>query len=108
MKRYRLTKDAEKDLREVARYTLKKWGPAMLREYRSGLKKVLEAIANDNAVNRSFSDSIPELLVTKYKHHFIFYITEDMGKSVVIGVIHERRNIVKRISERLKMDLNKT
>ncbi len=37
MKNYRLTKDAEKDLRDVARYTLKQWGKAMLQQYRDSI-----------------------------------------------------------------------
>lgn len=36
---YELLKDAEADLREVARYTLKKWGKDALGIYRSGLNK---------------------------------------------------------------------
>ena len=101
MKNYRLTKDAEQDLREVARYTLKNWGPAMLQEYRGGLKTTFEAIGNNDVIRRDFSDNFPELLVTKFKYHFIFYLTEGMGKPTIIGVIHERRDIVKRLSERL-------
>lgn len=37
MKRYELTRDAEQDLREVARYTLSKWGKGLFHEYRNGL-----------------------------------------------------------------------
>ena len=101
MKDYRLTKDTEKDLREVARYTLKQWGKAMLQEYRGGLKKTFEDIGKNNIINRQFSDNFPELLVTKYKHHFIFYLTEGMKKPVIVGVIHERRSLVKHLTGRL-------
>ena len=101
MKNYRLTKDAERDLREVARYTLKQWGKPMFQEYRDGLKKTFEGIGKNNILSRQFSDNFPELLVTKYKYHFVFYLTESMEKPVIIGVIHERRNIVKRLAERL-------
>jgi len=101
MKNYRLTKDAENDLREVARYTLKRWGPAMLQEYRGGLKKTFEAIGNDDVAGHEFSGNFPELLVTKFRHHFIFYLTEGMEAPAIIGVIHERRDIVRRLTERL-------
>ena len=101
MKNYRLTKDAERDLREVARYTLKQWGKAMFQGYRGGLKKTFEDIGKNNTISRQFSDDFPELLVTKYKYHFIFYLAESMEKPVIIGVIHERRDIVKRLTERL-------
>lgn len=101
MKHYGLTKDAEKDLREVARYTLNKWGKEKLQEYRAGLKSIFSKIGKNDIKIHKFSKIIPELLVTKYKHHFIFYLTENLEKPVIIGVIHERRDIVKRLTERL-------
>jgi toxin ParE1/3/4 len=101
MKNYRLTKDAEKDLRDVARYTLKQWGKAMLQQYRSGLRTAFEDIGNHNIRKHPFSDNFPELLVTKYKYHFIFYLTEGAEEPVIIGVIHERRDSVKHLTVRL-------
>ena len=107
---YRLTVDAENDLREIARYTRKEWGQAMFQEYRTGLRKTFEAIGKHQVLSRSFSDIHPELLVTKFKHHFIFYLTDSIdsadstdiaGIPTIIGIIHERRNIVARLSERL-------
>lgn len=35
------------------------------------------------------------------KHHFIFYLAESVEKPVIIGVIHEKRDMVKRLAERL-------
>lgn len=98
---YELSQDAEKDLREVARYTLNEWGKKALEQYRGGLKKTFEAIAKNEAPKRAFSKTFPELLVTKYRYHYIFYIAENRDKPVIIGVIHERRDIVNRLSERL-------
>jgi toxin ParE1/3/4 len=60
VKNFELTKDAEKDLREVARYTLNKWGREMLQEYRAGLKKLFEEIGKSNITKRQFSDNFPE------------------------------------------------
>ena len=36
---YELSADAEIDLKEVARYTINKWGEKALQQYRSGLKE---------------------------------------------------------------------
>jgi toxin ParE1/3/4 len=98
---YELTKDAEKDLREVARYTLNKWGKKALDEYRDGLNTTFNKIGGKKVRKSTFSKTFPQLLVTKYKYHFIFYITENMAKPVIIGVIHEKRDIVNRLGERL-------
>lgn len=96
-----LTKDAEKDLREVARYTFDKWGKKSLDEYRDGLKTTFNKIGGKKVRKSTFSKTFPQLLVTKYKYHFIFYIIENVEKPVIIGVIHERRDIVNRLTERI-------
>lgn len=101
MKNYEVTKDAEKNLREVARYTLSKWGKEMLQQYRGGLKDIFTSIGNNEVRKKSFSKKSPELLVTKYKYHYVFYITANLEKLVIIDVIHERRDIVARLTERL-------
>jgi toxin ParE1/3/4 len=98
---YELTKDAENDLQEVARYTLNKWGRRALDVYRGGLKDTFKRIGENELRGSSFSDQFPQLLVTKYKYHYIFYLTTGLEKPVVIGVIHERRDIVNRLGERL-------
>lgn len=101
MRHYDLTKDAEKDLREVARYTLNKWGKEQFQEYRGGLTNTFNKIGKNEIQIHKFSKNIPEVLVTKYKYHFIFYLTENLEKPVIIGVIHERRDIVNRLGERI-------
>jgi toxin ParE1/3/4 len=101
MKNYELSTDAEEDLREVARYTLNKWGKEILQEYREGLKNLFEQIGNQKQPKKQFSENFPELLVAKYKYHYIFYLGENVAKPIIIGVIHERRDIVVRLNERL-------
>lgn len=44
---------------------------------------------------------LPELYVTKYRYHFIFYLHKIDQKPLIIGVIHEQRDLVNRLSERL-------
>lgn len=101
MQPYELSKDAEEDLREVARYTLKKWNKEQLAEYRQGLKDTFHAIGVQDIVARQFSKNYPQLRVTKYRYHYVFYITEGVEKPIIIGVIHERRDIVNQLAGRL-------
>lgn len=101
MRAYELSKDTEEDLREVARYTLATWGRDQLNEYRQGLKEVFDAIGHQAIVARKFSKNYPQLRVTKYRYHYIFFIAEGVEKPIIIGVIHERRDIVNQLEERL-------
>jgi len=101
MQSYKLSVDAEKDLSDVARYTLNKWGKKTFEQYRSGLKATFISIAKDEVVRRSFSKKHPELFVTKYRYHYVFYVRKDAFEPIIVGVIHERRDIVSRLGERL-------
>jgi toxin ParE1/3/4 len=100
-KYYELTKDAEKDLREVARYTLDKWGSSQFKAYRSGLKKAFSDLAANQVSGQFFSDNFPRVRVKKYRYHYIFYLFNTDRKAVIVGVIHERRDIVGRLSDRI-------
>jgi hypothetical protein len=44
MRQYNITEDAEQDLREIARYTLSKFGPKQLEAYRQALNSTFNAI----------------------------------------------------------------
>ena len=101
MQNYELSPTAEKDLREITRYTLNKWGQGSLMKYIGGLKTTFETIGDGSVRKQEFSDEFPGLLVTRYRYHFLFYIREGLKIPVIIGVIHDRRDIVSRLNERL-------
>lgn len=101
MTHFDLSKDAQTDLQEVARYTLKQWGNEQLALYRDGLKDTFNGIGEDRVMGRSFSERFPQLRVTKYRYHYIFYIKDDVPKPIIIGVIHERRDVVNQLAKRL-------
>ena len=74
MHSYTLTREAENDLRDIAKYTLSKWGNTAFEKYKNGLEKTLIDISNADVISKSFSKSLPDIKVTKYKYHFIFYL----------------------------------
>jgi len=102
MQLYVLSKEAVKDLREIAQYTLNKWGDTAFRKYKSGLTNKMNDIGRHSVAEHPFSKTFPQLSVTKYRYHFIFYLTEGVNKPTIIGVIHEQRDIVNRLKNRLE------
>ena len=102
MAAYVLSKEAEADLIEIAQYTLNKWGDDAFQKYKKGLSNKFNDIGNHKVLERQFSKTYPQIKVTKYRYHFIFYITEGVKTSIIIAVIHEQRDIVKNISNRLQ------
>ena len=101
MPSYILSPDAQQDLKEIARYTYKRWGKDSFDAYRNGLRKTFNSIGKGNALKRPFLNAFPNLFVTKYRYHFIFYIHENAQKPVIIGVIHEQQDIISRLNKRL-------
>ena len=41
-----------------------------------------------------FSKRFHEVLITKYRYPFIFYLGEGLALPVIIGVIRQRRDVV--------------
>ena len=102
MNHYRLTKDAEQDLLDVARYTMKTWGKEVFHEYQKGLESLFNNLPSYLS-RRLFSTKFPGLMVTKYRYHYIFYLVNEQTQPVIIGVIHEKRDLVKHLNERLEL-----
>ncbi|MCY3769981.1 MAG: type II toxin-antitoxin system RelE/ParE family toxin [Gammaproteobacteria bacterium] len=101
MPSYKLSHDARQDIQQVTRYTQKIWGAKAAHKYTDGLKDIFEAIGKGAVKKRAFSRTFPELLVTKHRYHYIFYYVKDLKRPGIVGVIHERRDIVSRLSDRL-------
>ena len=70
---YHLTPEADDDLIEIARYTLKTWGEEQAEHYENKLRSVFEAIACGKAHSREVKKHRPELRVSRCEHHYIFY-----------------------------------
>jgi toxin ParE1/3/4 len=103
MKTYKLSTAAENDLQDIARYTLNTWGKKALERYRNGIKNTFQAIEKNEIPKRVFSRSFPDLLVSKYKYHYIFYLAKNHENPVIIGVIHEKRDLVSQLTVRLSL-----
>jgi len=101
MRNYTLSDDAEEDLRNIALYTLDMWGAEQLKEYQTALNEKFEQVGRGEALERPFSLKLPDVHVTKCRHHFIFYLTEENNQPIILAVFNERNDIVKRLLSRL-------
>ena len=96
---YILTKDAENDLRNIASYTVKNHGSKKLRNYKISLEDKFNEIGDESVVARQFSKNLPQVLVVRCEHHFIFFLS---GKpAIIIAILHERMDMISRIRNRL-------
>lgn len=79
------------DLAAVKAWGINNWGEARAREFLEGLVDAIERLAQFPNLGRARPALHPDLRSVLYRGYVIFYTIED-DTSVVIAVLHERRN----------------
>ena len=99
MVHYDLTRAAEEDLRSIWRYTHETWGAAQADKYLDQIKGCCAAIAQGRALSKTFQELPEGLRIHRCEHHYIAWIAGE--RPVVIAVLHERMDFVRRLKSRL-------
>jgi toxin ParE1/3/4 len=84
---YRFRPAAQKDLREIARFTSRRWGPDQRRKYMRGLYDRVEMVAARPELGIAVDWIRPGLRRAGYASHVIFYRATD-GALEVVRVLH--------------------
>ncbi|MEO6596406.1 MAG: type II toxin-antitoxin system RelE/ParE family toxin [Planctomycetota bacterium] len=101
MRDYELALGAERDLLEVARYTLETWGPRQTDRYEAALLKHFEAIADGSAHTRRPLPLRPELYSSRCQHHYVFSLERRAECPLILAVLHESMDLIARLAQRL-------
>ncbi|MCA6219880.1 type II toxin-antitoxin system RelE/ParE family toxin [Photorhabdus antumapuensis] len=96
---YRLTPDAQRDLIEIRRFTMKQWGTAQSKKYLLELRKTIRLLADTPFLGKSKSDIGPDILSFPYVSHVIYYVVHEQ-QLVVFGVLHKRMVPLNHLAER--------
>jgi toxin ParE1/3/4 len=99
MPSYELTLAAEEDLRGIWRYTFETWGPEQADKYLDQLEDCFDSIWSRRTSPKSLPQLPDGVCVHRCQHHYIFWIVIDIP--VVIAVLHEKMDVVQRLSDRL-------
>ena len=100
MREYELSQDAQQDLLEIARYTLRTWGSEQARYYELALTRCFESIASGEARARTPLTWRPELRVCRCEHHFVFWLQEGESSPLILAVWHESMDLMVRLRAR--------
>lgn len=100
MSNYLLTKDAEDDIRQIIRYTRKKWGQKQVEVYRSQLKQKFEDIGSNKIILKLYSKNVPDIYFCRMQSHFIFYLMRESKLPIIVAVLHTSQNIIKHLVKR--------
>ena len=101
MQPYELTSSAQEDLKEIARYTLTKWGKQKALHYAGVLDTRFREIATGTVHSRSLLKNYPQVMVNRCEHHYIFYVHPEGKPPQIIAVLHERMDLLTRLKNRL-------
>ena len=99
--RYVLTSDAEADVRDIARYTLREWGEAQARKYAAALNRGIERVVAGERGFKDLGDLHQGLRMIRCEHHYIFCLPRDGSPALIVAIFHERMDLMVRLAGRL-------
>lgn len=88
---YRLTREAEADIIEIAERGLDRWGLRQTQLYHNGLFELFDLIASTPAMARQRTELRPPVRVQRYNAHLVIYLIDDEGV-LIVRVRHGRED----------------
>lgn len=88
MAAYSLTRDAQKDLIEIRRYTLKQWGVEQSKKYLLEIRQTIKALSETPAIGKQRHEVGNNVFSFPHVSYVIYYII-DKNQLVVFGVLHK-------------------
>ena len=88
---YRLSRAAESDLLDIARYTVRRFGVTQAEAYRDDLAQCFTLIAKHPQMGRERNAIRLGLRRHDHKGHAIYYIETDAGV-VIVRILHKRQD----------------
>ncbi len=93
--RARLTRTARRDLEDIRKHTVARWGREQWLRYFAGLSAAFERIANDPQCGRQRDALHKGLRSLTCEQHVVFFspTRHAGGAPVILRIIHQKRNI---------------
>ncbi len=86
---YRLTPDAQSDLIEIRRHTLKQWGRSQSQKYLSELRQTISLLAETPTLGKQRPEVASGIFSFPHVSHVIYYVIH-AHQLIVFGVLHKR------------------
>ena len=96
---YRLTPDAQTDLIEIRRFTVKQWGTAQSQKYLLELRQTIRLLAETPTLGKPRPDVGSNVLSFPHVSHVIYYVVHEQ-QLIVFGVLHKRMVPLNHLAER--------
>ena len=100
MAEYELSPAAERDLLEIAIYTISTWSAKQADQYAAALERHFVAIGRGSARARVLLEHRPELLVSRCEHHYVFFVKREQDGPLILAVLHEDMDLMAQVRDR--------
>ena len=98
---YEISKAAEKDWRGIVRYTLDNFGKRQVQKYTKSLLKCLDDLTNGVGQHKKIDVSGYQVLIKRCQKHYIFALNQPDNPLLVIAILHEQMDLIRRLKDRL-------
>ena len=98
---YEKTVAVDEDWREIAAYTLKRYGEDQLRKYTKDLTKCFEDMAKGKGHFKEIKVQKHKVRVKHCQKHYVFGLIRNNKPMLIIAIYHERMDLIKRLKKRL-------
>ena len=95
--KYRLSRQAIKDLNNIWLNTFKKWSKEQADHYYDLIINEIRFIADNFFTGKSVEQTRKNYRVTKIKSHLMFYRKVENDTIEIVRILHQRMNIKKRL-----------
>ena len=95
--KYRISKQAIKDLNDIWIYTFNNWSKEQADRYYDLIIGEIEFVADNYLIGKSVEQTRKNYRVTKIKSHLIFYRKAENEIVEVVRILHQRMDIKKRL-----------
>ena len=92
MPKFTVSKAANADIRNIARYSQDTWGRDQRRRYLDGLNDKFEMLAEQPEMAAERRDFRPPVRIHHYEKHLIVYAISDSG-ILIVRVLHQSQDV---------------
>lgn len=102
MPSYILSLSAQLDLEDILQYTFDNFGASQMLKYNDFLIEGFEKIAKQDGTYKRVNEQDIEVRSLHCQKHYIFAIEGIETSVIIIAILHERMELMKRLTSRLK------
>ena len=98
MAKFRFSKKAAQDLKDVYQYSYREYGEKQADTYIQELEKVFNLLAENPLLCRERTEFIPSVRIHHHNKHLIVYINEQ-DDILIVRLLHEKMDTKKQLNQ---------